>query len=196
MGPQADESVVRLPFQVLVLIHLTDLAHLISLILSTSGTLTLNKLTIAMDQVQPMAEDKSISDILRIAAYASRTENPDAIDEVVLRSLPADVDARKGIEPLHFTPFDPVRKRTEMVYRDVSSGKYYAAAKGLPSMLVKMSKASAEQEQQVTQLVDDFAGRGLRTIAVAHGTIQSEEDENPEWRKLVTGRRTIPKILW
>jgi len=149
-----------------------------------TGTLTLNKLSIAIDSIALMDPDCTIEHCLKMAAYASRTDNPDAIDTVVLQSLPSTVDPRKGIDPITFIPFDPERKRTEMWYRDQADGKIYVASKGLPSMLLKLVKADAALEKNVNTVVDDLATRGLRTLAVAQATAVTEEDPNPNWRLL------------
>jgi len=147
-----------------------------------TGTLTLNKLTIATELVETADKNITVNDCLQYAAYASRTENPDAIDEVVLRSLPEGMGPRKDIEPVHFTPFDPQRKRTEMLFKD-TNGNYHIAAKGLPNILVDVCGCSADMKAQVTKIVDDLATRGLRTLGVARADCKGEDDANPEWGK-------------
>ena len=147
-----------------------------------TGTLTLNQLSIDMSLVESLAEGVSVDDILRTAAYASRLDNPDAIDSVVLNSLPKGIDARQGMSPIDFTPFDPVRKRTEMKYTmEGRPGKVHLASKGLPSTLLDVVGADEALRHTVTQRVDDYAARGLRGLGVAEATVSDSGEA--QWRE-------------
>lgn len=82
-----------------------ELAGMDMLCSDKTGTLTLNRLTIDRESFVCLAAEYGIDDCIKYAAYASRTENADAIDAVVIKSLNNPEDARAGIELLHFTPF-------------------------------------------------------------------------------------------
>jgi len=82
-----------------------ELAGMDMLCSDKTGTLTLNRPTVDRECFVTLREEYSIDDCIRFAAYASRTENADAIDTVVVKSLQRPEMAREGIELLHFTPF-------------------------------------------------------------------------------------------
>ena len=50
-------------------------------------------------------------------------------------SLSSLYQARAGIEELHFFPFNPVDKRTQITYIDKSDNKMYRASKGAPEQV-------------------------------------------------------------
>ncbi|KAK1366796.1 Plasma membrane ATPase 4 [Heracleum sosnowskyi] len=60
-----------------------------------TGTLTLNKLTVDQDLIEVFAKDFSKEHVLLFAARASRTENQDAIDAAVIRTL---ADPKEGFQ--------------------------------------------------------------------------------------------------
>ncbi|KAI8640035.1 plasma membrane H+-transporting ATPase [Parasitella parasitica] len=86
-----------------------------------TGTLTLNKLIVDKPTIKTYS-DYSGDDIILLSAYASRTENQDAIDFCIVNSLPDPKLARENIEELEFKPFNPVVKRTEITYKNLSDG--------------------------------------------------------------------------
>ncbi|KAG1845404.1 E1-E2 ATPase-domain-containing protein, partial [Suillus tomentosus] len=80
-----------------------------------TGTLTTNKLTIDKSTIRTYGPF-SADDVMLLAAYASRTENQDAIDSAVVQALGDVSRARAGIKLLDFKPFKPVDKRTEITW--------------------------------------------------------------------------------
>ncbi len=73
-----------------------------------------NKLTLG----DPFCLDKITPDELILAgALASQAANDDMIDLAVLGGL-KDKQALKPYQVTHFTPFDPVHKRTEAAVKD------------------------------------------------------------------------------
>jgi hypothetical protein len=62
--------------------------------------------------------------VILLAAYASRTENQDAIDASVVQACGDPSRARAGIKLLDFKPFNPTDKRTEITYREEATGEY------------------------------------------------------------------------
>ena len=74
-----------------------------------TGTLTQNKLTLG----DPFCvEGMTAAQVILDAALASRADNDDTIDLAVLKGV-KDPDDLKSYQIVHFTPFDPVHKRTE-----------------------------------------------------------------------------------
>ena len=76
---------------------------------------------------------------------------------------------------LHFQPFDPVHKRTEATVKG-ADGKQFFVAKGAPQVILQMSTNAGEVKPAVEKAVNDFAGRGFRSLGVARA------DEEGKWR--------------
>ncbi|CEG65528.1 Putative ATPase [Rhizopus microsporus] len=143
-----------------------------------TGTLTLNKLIVDKPTIKTYAEFNG-DDIILLSAYASRTENQDAIDFCIVNSLPDPKLARDGIEELEFKPFNPVVKRTEITYKRLSDGKVLRVTKGMSHTILDLC-ARDKTEEQIKALnddVDEFARRGLRALAVAVDEVPSGEVE-------------------
>ncbi|CAO3597038.1 unnamed protein product [Absidia cylindrospora] len=133
-----------------------------------TGTLTLNKLIVDKPTIKSYAEFDG-DDIIKLSAFASRTENQDAIDFCIVNSLPDPTQARGGIEELEFKPFNPVVKRTEITYKDNNSGKVLRVTKGMSHTILDLCSRDKTEEQikALNDDVDEFARRGLRALAVA-----------------------------
>ncbi|KAI8381336.1 uncharacterized protein BYT42DRAFT_566168 [Radiomyces spectabilis] len=141
-----------------------------------TGTLTLNKLIVDKPTIKQYAEFDG-DDIIRFSAYASRTENQDAIDFCIVNSLPDPKGAREGIEEMHFEPFNPVNKRTEVTYKNLADGKVYRATKGMSHTILDLCSRDKDEAQikALNDDVDEFARRGLRALAVAVDEVPSGE---------------------
>ncbi|KAJ2551768.1 hypothetical protein EV175_003570, partial [Coemansia sp. RSA 1933] len=155
-----------------------ELAGVTILCSDKTGTLTLNELTIKTDAVKQYS-DLSVDDILLLSAYASRTENPDAIDTSVVGSLPNPAMAREGMDLLDFVPFNPVDKRTQATYRRHSDGTVHRVTKGMSQVILELCtrEKTPETERQLHADVDEFAVRGLRALAVAEESVPSGDIE-------------------
>ncbi len=99
------------------------------------------------------------------AALASRAEDKDTIDLAVLGGLKND-QALKSYQIVHYQPFDPVHKRTEATVKD-TGGKQFQVTKGAPQVILAMSTNIAAIKPAVDKAVNDFAGRGFRSLGVA-----------------------------
>lgn len=77
------------------------------------------------------------------------------------------MQARAGIQEIHFLPFNPVDKRTAITYIDNSDGKWYRSSKGAPEQILELAYNKAEIGARVHSVIDKFAERGLRSLAVA-----------------------------
>ncbi|KAG2224450.1 hypothetical protein INT45_010516 [Circinella minor] len=140
-----------------------------------TGTLTLNKLIVDQPTLRTYTSDYSVEDVMRIAAYASRMENQDAIDFCIVNALKDPKAAREGIDELEFKPFNPVIKRTEITYKRESDGKVFRATKGMSHFVLDLC-TRGKDEAQIKALnddVDEFARRGLRALAVAIDEVPS-----------------------
>lgn len=127
-----------------------------------TGTLTQNKLTLGepftLSGVKP-------EDVILYACLASRSEDEDTIDLAVLSGLKQDI-SESGYDIVHFTPFDPVHKRTEAEVKDKSGGTF-KVAKGAPQVVLAMSANAENVKSQVEEKISEFAGRGFRSLGVA-----------------------------
>ncbi len=128
-----------------------------------TGTLTKNEMQVA-DPV--MRAGYSEDELYRVAALASREENRDPIELPIFRHLDEqlpDADWR-SYRQLSFTPFDPVRKRTEAeVEKD---GERFVAMKGAAQVLLAMAELPDNEAAEISRQVDTLAARGYRTLAV------------------------------
>ena len=143
-----------------------------------TGTLTTNKLTIDKTIVRTYGPFSS-EDVVLLAAYASRTENQDAIDTCVVGSIGDPSRARAGIKLLDFKPFNPVDKRTEITYREESTGKIKRVTKGMTGIIIELcSRNKTEEiENKLEADVEEFATRGLRALAVAYEEVDGDNFE-------------------
>jgi H+-transporting ATPase len=127
-----------------------------------TGTLTQNKLTLG-DPV-PIGGARP-GDLILAAALASRAEDNDAIDMAVLGGL-KDPGVLSSYRILHFQPFDPVRKRTEARVQG-PDGRTFTVTKGAPQVVLDLAPNKKEIQGQVEKAVDNFAGRGFRSLGAA-----------------------------
>ena len=136
-----------------------------------TGTLTQNKLTLG----DPFCVNNIPPDqVILWAALASRAEDKDTIDLAVIGGVKDD-KVLKGYQVLHFQPFDPVHKRTEATVKG-ADGKQFFVAKGAPQVILQMSTNAAEVKPVVEKAVNEFAGRGFRSLGVARA------DQENEWQ--------------
>jgi H+-transporting ATPase len=127
-----------------------------------TGTLTRNELSLG----EPVTfQDATREELLRVAALACKAENEDPIDLAVLAG--ADGQATlDGYLQRSFTPFDPVRKRTDAEIR-APDGHAFTATKGAPQVVLELARPERTLQQTVMASVDEFAGKGYRTLGVA-----------------------------
>jgi H+-transporting ATPase len=155
-----------------------ELAGVTILCSDKTGTLTTNKLTIDRSTIKTYAAF-SADDVILLAAYASRTENQDAIDLAVVNAIGDTSRARAGIKLLDFKPFNPVDKRTEITYREESSGKLKRVTKGMTGIIIELCtrNKTEELENKLEADVEDYASRGLRALAVAYEELDHDDHE-------------------
>ncbi|PKU72264.1 plasma membrane ATPase [Dendrobium catenatum] len=148
-----------------------------------TGTLTLNKLSIDKNLVEVFAKGVSKEDVILYSARASRTENQDAIDAAMVGMLADPKEARAGITEVHFLPFNPVDKRTALTYYD-AHGRWYRVSKGAPEQILTLSNAREDTKNKVHNIIEKFAERGLRSLAVAIQDVpeKSKESAGGPWQ--------------
>ncbi|KAK8520271.1 hypothetical protein V6N13_031266 [Hibiscus sabdariffa] len=143
-----------------------------------TGTLTLNKLTVDRTLIEVFTKGVEKEQVLLYAARASRTENQDAIDAAIVGMLADPKEARAGIREIHFLPFNPVDKRTALTYID-SDGNWHRASKGAPEQILNLCNCKEDVRRKVHSVIDKFAERGLRSLAVARQQVPEKTKEAP-----------------
>ncbi|KAK8509387.1 hypothetical protein V6N12_018464 [Hibiscus sabdariffa] len=143
-----------------------------------TGTLTLNKLTVDRNLIEVFAKGVEREHVILYAARASRTENQDAIDAAIVGMLADPKEARAGIREIHFLPFNPVDKRTALTYID-SDGNWHRASKGAPEQIITLCNCKEDVKRKVHSVIDKFAERGLRSLAVARQEIPEKTKDSP-----------------
>ncbi|MEL5847862.1 MAG: plasma-membrane proton-efflux P-type ATPase [Candidatus Igneacidithiobacillus chanchocoensis] len=139
-----------------------------------TGTLTQNRLTLG--EIEAAAGvDKD--DVLRAAALASKAEDQDSIDLAVLAAV-GNQQLLIGWQQQHFTPFDPVGKRTEARVQ-APDGSVWTVSKGAPQVILGLCQSLAPAQLQALQAqIEALARKGYRTLGVARKT------ESGEWEFL------------
>ncbi|WP_395665736.1 plasma-membrane proton-efflux P-type ATPase [Methylocella sp.] len=139
-----------------------------------TGTLTQNRLTlsdpITFNGARP-------DDVIFAAALATQASSQDAIDQAVLKAVkdPGNLDHYRQT---HFTPFDPVNKRTVATVTD-SAGKSWQFAKGAPQAIAALAKLDPTTENAYDSKVHELAGHGYRALGAA-----SSDDGGATWKLL------------
>lgn len=138
-----------------------------------TGTLTQGSLTPGEPFPAPGVAPE---EVMLAAALASRAEDQDPIDLAVLSGL-KDETRLDGYKVGHFTPFDPVGKRTEAAVTG-ADGRPFKVTKGAPQVISALDPAIDEVRGLVDRAIGDFAARGFRSLGVAR------MGEDGRWRFL------------
>ena len=128
-----------------------------------TGTLTQNKMKVSEPVVREGFDKRTL---FLVAALASKPENQDPIEQPIFDYIDArfaDLDWR-SYRQAAFTPFDPVRKRTEA--RIEKDGEEFVAIKGAAQVVLPMADLADADKQALDGRIDDLATRGFRTLAV------------------------------
>ncbi len=129
-----------------------------------TGTLTQNRMQVAKPYI---FDGHSEEELFLVAALASRLENQDPIELPIFHHIEEELQGVdwKSYTQVHFTPFDPIHKRTEA---EVSKGgEHFVAIKGAPQVVLELAQLPADRAKEVSQTVDVLASKGYRTLAVA-----------------------------
>jgi H+-transporting ATPase len=144
------------------LVAIEELAGVDVLCADKTGTLTEDKLTLG----DPFCvAGVAAAQVILDGALASRADNDDTIDLAVIKGV-KDQDALKTYHVDHFTPFDPVHKRTEAEVKG-KDGKSFKVTKGAPQVILALATNAGQVKEAVDKAVEEFAGRGFRSLSVA-----------------------------
>jgi len=109
-------------------------------------------------------------------ALASRPDSDDTIDQAVLSGV-TDAHGFQSYQIMHFTPFDPVHKRTEATIKG-ADGTTFKVTKGAPQVILQLSGNADAVKGAYVKAVNDFAARGFRALGVARA------DADGKWQLL------------
>jgi len=128
-----------------------------------TGTLTRNEMEVAEPVV---LEGHTLEELFLHAVLASRREDNDPIEQPIFdyaeKQLPQlDTQAYRQTQ---FTPFDPVRKRTEAHIE--AGGQGFQAIKGAAQVLMEMADLEEAAAKSLYDTVETLAAKGYRTLAV------------------------------
>jgi H+-transporting ATPase len=146
-----------------------ELAGMNMLCSDKTGTLTLNQLSLGDPYTLPGI---SADDLILTASLASQTSDVDPIDKTILAGL-KDATVLDRYQVTHFTPFDPVAKRTEA---DITTpdGQTFKTSKGAPQVMLDLAYNKEEIEGPVNQIIEDYAKKGYRALGVAKTNPQGQ----------------------
>ncbi|CAL5431140.1 unnamed protein product [Camellia sinensis] len=136
-----------------------------------TGTLTLNKLTVDRNLIEVFAKGVDRDLVILLTTRASSTKNQDAIDAAIVGML---ADPKE----VHFLPFNPVDKRTTLTYID-ASGNWHRASKGAPEQILALCNCKEDVRKKVHSVIEKFAERGLRSLAVARQEVPEKTKDSP-----------------
>jgi calcium-translocating P-type ATPase len=152
-----------------------------------TGTLTENRLRLAAAEPAPGRDEH---ELLAAAALASTAqlfdEGPeprvvgDPVDAALVLAAHDEGLTRsrllEGRSLVHERPFDPVRKRMTLVYAEPEGRRAYV--KGAPETILAGSAGAGRDELE--QLAERWATRGLRVLAVAERALSESETHGAE----------------
>jgi len=143
-----------------------DAASIDVLCLDKTGTITQNKLSVT--DIIPLT-GYTKEDVALFARLASLKASKEMIDTAIIEyteSLGVDVTSYKKI---HFTPFDPLIKRTEAVVE--KENIRFTVMKGSPQVILNLCKEMDEKNRKnVDTSIEDLSKKGYRTLAIARST--------------------------
>jgi H+-transporting ATPase len=138
-----------------------DAATMDTLCSDKTGTITMNKLSVA--GVIPM-NGTDENTVLMYGALASQEANHDAIDLAFLGAASDRKISFDNFTQKSFTPFDPKTRRTEALIE--KDGKTFKVVKGAVNIIADLVGADVNALNKQT---NEYASKGYRTLAVAMG---------------------------
>jgi H+-transporting ATPase len=157
------------------LVSIEEMAGMDVLCSDKTGTLTRNQLVVGDPE---LVAARDADELLLCAALASRDAADDAIDAAVLGALDdrGGRAQRAGYRKIRFSPFDPVRKRSEAEI-EFDGGRFHVT-KGAPQVILELAKLDESARREIDATIDSLAAKGYRTLGVAR-----RETDGP-WRFL------------
>ena len=138
-----------------------DAATMDTLCSDKTGTITMNKLSVA--GIIPM-NGLGENDVLMYGALASEEANHDPIDLAFISAVSDRNIPMEGFTCKSFVPFDPKTRRTGAVVE--KGGQTFSVVKGAVNIIADLAGAEVNTLSLQT---GEYASKGYRTLAVALG---------------------------
>jgi H+-transporting ATPase len=126
-----------------------------------------------------------VEDVLAWAALSANEENEEPIDSCILESVSRNVveELASEYDLVHYTPFDPVSKRTIARLVRKKDGVIVLAAKGAPQVILGMEADNSAISAQIKAKIDELAGRGYRSLGIGRAILKEGQDptKDAEW---------------
>jgi len=142
-----------------------DAATMDVLCVDKTGTITMNQL--AVTNIIPL-DHTTESEVLFAGASASQEADQDPIDLAILAAAKTHrVFDGSLVTPVSFAPFDAKNRRTEAVIE--YNGERLRVMKGAVRTVAEACGLQMPAIEELEARVRESAGKGYRTLAVAHG---------------------------
>ncbi|MHB8403698.1 MAG: plasma-membrane proton-efflux P-type ATPase, partial [Bacteroidia bacterium] len=148
-----------------------DAASMDILCVDKTGTLTMNKLTVA--KLQP-AKDYKEDDVLLYGALASQEANHDSIDMAFINATKKKNILNNTFVQKTFIPFDAKNRKTEAVIKKDS--EEFSVMKGSFAVIAKTCGLDEKSISDWESKINDYAKEGYRTLAVAKSSGKDKPD--------------------
>jgi H+-transporting ATPase len=139
-----------------------DAASMDILYVDKTGTLTMNKLSVAKLQA---GKDYTEDDVLLYGALASQEANHDSIDMAFINEAKQKNILNNTFIQKTFIPFDPKNRRTEAVIN--KGNEEFKVMKGSFNVIAEVCGLDEKSKTEFAASITDFAKQGYRTLAVA-----------------------------
>ena len=139
-----------------------DAASMDILYVDKTGTLTMNKLSVAKLQA---GKDYKEDDVLLYGALASQEANHDSIDMAFINAAKQKNILNNSFVQKTFIPFDPKNRKTEAVIKNGS--EEFKVMKGSFNMISEVCGLDEKVKTEFEASINEFAKQGYRTLAVA-----------------------------
>jgi H+-transporting ATPase len=146
-----------------------DAASMNILCVDKTGTLTMNKLSVAKLQA---AKDYKEDDVLLFGALASQEANHDSIDMALINATKQKNILNDTFIQKSFVPFDPQNRKTEATIRN--GNEEFEVMKGSFNVIAQVCELDENSIAGWEVKVNEFGKNGFRTLAVAKANINDK----------------------
>lgn len=146
-----------------------DAASMDILYVDKTGTLTMNKLSVAKIQA---AKDYKEVDVLLFGALASQEANHDSIDMAFINAAKQKNILNNSFIQKSFIPFDPQNRKTEATIQ--KENEEFTVMKGSFNVIAQVCGLDEKSIADWEVKVNEFGKEGFRTLAVAKSNINNK----------------------
>lgn len=153
-----------------------DAASIDILCVDKTGTLTMNKLSVAKIEA---AKDFTEDEVLLYGALASQEANHDSIDMAFINAAKQKNILNSDFVQKTFIPFDPQNRKTEAVIQ--KGGEEFSVMKGAFNVIAGVCGIDEKTSAIWETKINEFGTEGYRTLAIA----KSAQGNKPQFAGLV-----------